>query len=114
VETIREEISGDILLAEFQSKQPIPWQLKEIMEQRANAWVQSVYDLCCDARKDCGKGASADFDRAVWAYWIEPFIMGEKEADIYDPTMSGFLNLLLCAVGSPPEKRPSLKVSQKQ
>ena len=28
--------------------------------------------------------------------------------------MAGFLNLLLCAVGSPPEKRPSLKVSQKQ
>jgi hypothetical protein len=28
--------------------------------------------------------------------------------------MGGFLNLLLCAVGSPPEKRPSLKVSQKE
>jgi hypothetical protein len=114
LENINKEISKDTSLVEFQDKQPIPWQLGEIMEQRANAWVQRVYDLCCDAYKNRGKAPSADFDRAVWAYWIEPFIMGEKESDIHDPTISGFLNLLLCAVGSPPGKRPSLKVSQKQ
>ena len=113
VKKINEEIPRDLSLAEFHSKEPIPWQLREIMEQRANAWVQRVYHLCCEARKDCGKGASADFDRAVWAYWIDPFIMVDKESDVHDPTMSGFLNLLLCAVGSPPGKRHLLKVSQK-
>jgi hypothetical protein len=83
------------------------------MEQRANAWVQRVYDLCCDAYKNRGKAASEDFDRAVWAYCVEPFIMGQKEADIHHQAMSGFLELLLCAVGSPREKRRFLTVSQK-
>jgi hypothetical protein len=73
-----------------------------------------VYDLCCDAYKSHGKTLSADFDRAVWAYCVEPFIMGEDDSQIHDQTMGGFLNLLLCAVGSPPEKRSSLKVGQKE
>jgi hypothetical protein len=84
------------------------------MEQRANAWVQRLYDPCCDAYKSRGKTLSADFDRAVWFYRIEPFIMGEKDSQIHNQTMGGFLNLLLCAVGSPPERRPSLTVNQKQ
>jgi hypothetical protein len=84
------------------------------MEQRANAWVQRLYDLCCDAYKSHGKTLSADFDRALWAYRVEPFIMGETDSQIHDQTMAGFLNLLLCAVGSPPEKRALLKVSQKR
>ena len=113
VKNINREISKDTSLVEFQDKQPIPWQLREIMEQRANAWVQRVYDLCCDAYKNRGKAVSADFDRAVWAYCVEPFIMGQKEADIHHETMSGFLELLLCAVGSPRERRRFLTVSQK-
>lgn len=113
VEGIHKEIPKDTALAEFQGQQPIPWQLPEIVQQRAETWVQRVYDICCSVYEDRGKAASEDFDRAVWAYWVEPFIMGQKEADIHHETMSGFLELLLCAVGSPREKRPFLKVSQK-
>ena len=114
VENINTEISKDSLLAEFQGKHPVPFQLREIMEQRANAWVQRLYDACCDAYKSGGKPLSAEFDRAVWFYRLEPFIMGETDSQIHSGTMGGFLNLLLCAVGSTPEKRPSLTVSQKQ
>jgi hypothetical protein len=89
-------------------------QLRQIMEQRANAWVQRLYDPCCDAYKSRGKTLSADFDRAVWFYRVEPFIMGENDSQIHSGTMGGFLNLLLCAVGSPPERRRSLTVNQKE
>lgn len=114
VESINQEISKDISLAEFQGKHQVPFQLKQIMEQRANSWVQRLYDPCCDAYKSRGKTPSADFDRAVWFYRVEPFIMGETDSQIHNQIMGGFLNLLLCAVGSPPERRPSLTVSQKQ
>jgi hypothetical protein len=114
VESINQEISKDTSLAEFQGKHPVPLQLQQIMEQRANTWVQRLYDPCCDAYKSRGKTLSANFDRAVWFYRVEPFIMGEKDSQIHNKTLGGFLNLLLCAVGSPPEKRPSLTVSQKQ
>jgi hypothetical protein len=113
IASINREISKDTSLVELQGNQPTPWQLKEIMEQRANAWVQRVYDLCCDAYKNRGKAVSEDFDRAVWEYCVEPFIMGQKEADIHHETMSGFLELLLCAVGSPRERHRFLTVSQK-
>ena len=114
VESINQEIPKDTSLAEFQGKHPVPFQLREIMEQRANAWVQRLYDACCDAYKSRGKTPSADFDRAIWFYRVEPFIMGETDSQIHSGTMGGFLNLLLCAVGSTPERRPSLTVSQKQ
>jgi hypothetical protein len=114
VESIKKEISKDASLAEFQGKHPVPFQLREIVEQRANIWVQRLYDLCCDAYKSRGKTLSADFDRAVWFYRVEPFIMGETDSQIHSGTMGGFLNLLLCAVGSPPERRPSLTVNQKE
>jgi hypothetical protein len=111
---IHEEIPRDLSLSQFRNKQPIPWQLRELIEQRATSWVQSMYDLCCDAYKDRGKSVSADFDRAVWAYEVEPFVMGEQQpAELHDPEMSTLLDLLLCSVGSPPEKRDALKVSQK-
>ena len=84
------------------------------MEQRANAWVQRLYDLCCDAYKSCGKTLSVDFDRAIWFYRLHPFIMGENDSQIHSGTMGGFLNLLLCAVGSPPGRRRFLTVDQKQ
>jgi len=113
VANINREISKDTSLVEFQGIQPTPWQLKGIMEQRANAWVQRVYDLCCDAYRNRGNAVSENFDRAVWAYCVDPFIMGQKEADIHHETMSGFLELLLCAVGSPRERRRFLTVGQK-
>lgn len=111
---INKGIPKDLSLAEFQGKQPVPWQLREVMEHRANAWIHSVYDLCCDAQKDSGKALSADFDRAVWAYWIQPFIMGEERSASHNYTVSRLLDLLFCAVGSPREKRDSLKVSQRE
>jgi hypothetical protein len=114
VESIRTEISNDVSLAEFRGNRSIPWQLSQIMEQRANVWIQSTYDLCCEARKRAGKELSADFDRAMWAYCIEPFIMGETESGVLGNTGSGLLELLLCAVGSPPKQRHLLRVSQKQ
>jgi hypothetical protein len=111
LENINKEITKDISPAEFHSKQPVPWQLREIMEQRANSWVQRLYELCCEARKGTGKEVSVDFDRAIWAYCIEPFIVGEKRIG-FDYKVSLLLDLLFCAVGSPPEKRESRKVSQ--
>ena len=112
VENIQKEISNDHSLAQFQGKQPIPRQLWEVMKQRAEAWVQRLHDICCNAYKNRGKAVSEDFDRAVWMYCVEPFIMGQKEADIHHETMSGFLELLLCAVGSPREERRNVVSSQ--
>jgi len=114
VESINQDIPKDPSLAEFQGKHPVPSQLHQIMEQRADAWVQRLYDICCDSYKGRGKTLSADFDRAIWQYRIYPFIMGETDAQIHSGTMGGFLNLLLCAVGSPPESRRSLTVDQKE
>lgn len=114
MESVDQEVPKDPSFSEFQGKHPIPFQLRQIMEQRANVWVQRLYDICCDAYKSRGKTLSLDFDRAVWFYRVEPFIMGETDSQIHSGTMGGFLNLLLCAVGSTPEKRPSLTVSQKQ
>ena len=84
------------------------------MAQRAEAWVQRLYEACCDAYKGGDKAPSADFDRAVWAYCIEPFILGEKPLRSDDYTVSPVLELLFCAVGSPPEMRRLLRVSQKE
>ena len=114
LENINAEILKDASLADFQGKNPVPFQLKEITAIRANAWVQRLYDLCSDAYMNDGKSLSVEFDRAVWAYCIEPFIICETESQVHDPRMNGFLNLLLCVVGSPPESRSSLKVSQKE
>jgi hypothetical protein len=113
VEDVKNEIPKDRSLVEFQRQQPVPWQLREMMVQRANGWVQRVYDLCCEDYKRTGKTLSPDFERAVWAYCIEPFINGQKEDDIHRQTMSGFLELLLYAVGSPWEKRRFLTIEQK-
>ena len=68
VQSVRLEISKDASLAEFHGTQPVPWQLTEIMQQRAEGWLQRLYNLCCDAYKSGGKTPSEDFDRAVWAF----------------------------------------------
>jgi hypothetical protein len=109
----QKEISSDRSLAEFRGNKTVPWQLREIMAQRAEAWVQRLYEACCDAYKGKEKALSPDFDRAVWAYCLEPFIMGEKPLRSDDYTVSPLLELLFCAAGSPPEVRRLLRVSQK-
>jgi hypothetical protein len=83
------------------------------MQQRAQSWVQRLYDLCCDAYERMGKELSVEFDKAVWAFCLEPFVMKEVETNSYGYRASTLLELLLCAVGSPPEKRNLLKVGQK-
>jgi hypothetical protein len=112
VEKLKGEIPGDLALNEFHGKQPIPWQLMEVMKQRGNAWVQNVYDLCCQTRRDSTKTPSPDFDGTVWAYCIEPFIMGTRQSG-RSYNMSPLLDLLFFAVGVPDEKRDSLTVSQR-
>src|SRR5215472_17435428 len=82
------------------------------MQQRAESWLQRLYDSCCDAYNAVGKQPSVEFDMAVWTYCIEPFIMREQVKDD-DYRGSALLNLLLVAVGSPPERRRLLRVSQK-
>jgi hypothetical protein len=112
VESIGKEIASDFSLREFQGTTPIPWQLNEIMHQRAESWVQRLYDCCCEAYKERGKVPSPAFDAAMWAFEIEPFMMKEHE-NHFGYKASMLLELLLCAVGSSAEKRNGLKVSQK-
>jgi hypothetical protein len=110
---INQEISIDRSLHDYQGMYPVPWQMREVMLQRAETWIRRIYDLCCDAYKRSGKELSPEFDRAIWAYWIEPFIMREVQTTADGYRASKFLELLLCAVGSPPEKRRVLKVGEK-
>ncbi len=106
------EIAKDRLLIEYQGRYPVPWQLKEIMQQRAQSWVQRLYDRCCSVYKNIGKELSIEFDQAVWAFWIEPFLMKEEQNHLGYKASKG-MELLLCAVGSPPGSRDLLKVGQK-
>ncbi|PYX70207.1 MAG: hypothetical protein DMG72_19300 [Acidobacteria bacterium] len=113
VEDIHKEISKDHSLVELQGIHPVPWQLREVIQQRAESWVQRLYDACCDVYKRSGNQLSVEFDRAVWAYCVEPFIMREMQTNAFGYRASKLLELLLCAVGSPPENRRFLKVGQK-
>jgi len=113
VEDIHKEISKDHSLLELQGMYPVPWQLTEVIQQRAESWVQRLYDACCDVYKRSGNQLSVEFDRAVWAYCVEPFIMREMQTNAFGYRASKLLELLLCAVGSPPENRRFLKVGQK-
>ena len=113
MEDIHKEISKDHSLPELQGIYPVPWQLREVIQQRAESWVQRLYDACCDVYKRSGNQLSVEFDRAVWAYCVEPFIMREMQTNAFGYRASKLLELLLCAVGSPPENRRFLKVGQK-
>src|SRR6185437_11863219 len=85
----------------------------QIIQQRAEHWLESVYELSCEVYESYGKKVSQQFDRALWAYHIEPFIMREVKVDEYPYAVSMLFELLLRAVGSPPGKRNQLKVGQK-
>jgi hypothetical protein len=107
---IKSEISRDRSLQELYGIFPVPWQLGEVLWQRADGWIQRVYKECCNVY---GKETSLEFDRAVWAYFIEPLLMREVQVNEQGYRASRFLELLLCAVGSPPENRRQLRVDQK-
>lgn len=110
---ISKEISTDSSLRDFHDVYPVPWQFKEVLKQRADNWIQRLYVPCCDVYRHSGRELSLEFDLAVWAYWIEPFIMRELQTTEGGYRASKLLELLLCAAGSTPEKRRALKVSQK-
>jgi hypothetical protein len=110
---ISQEISNDRSLRDYQAMCPVPWQMKQVMLQRADSWIQRLYELCCEAYKRSGKDLSVDFERAIWAYWIEPFIMGEPDSAGSGYKVSDLLELLFCAAGLPAEKRNQLKVGQR-
>jgi hypothetical protein len=113
LQEIRREISSDYSLRDYHNLYPVPWQMSQVMHQRAESWIQRLYSLCCDAYRSVGKEVSAEFDRAVWAYWIEPFIMGERELTGTGYKTSSLVELLMCAIGSPPDTRNQLKVGQR-
>ena len=110
-QTIKADISRDRSLREFYGIYPVPWQLTEVLAQRADDWIDRLYRVCCDAN---GKETTPEFDRAVWAYFIEPFFMQEVQTTEEGYRASRLLELLLCAVGSLPENRRQLKVGQKE
>ena len=84
------EITKDRSLRELQGIYLVPGQLQEVMQQRADSWVRRMYELCCVVYRRSGKELSAEFDRAVWAYSLEPFIMREVQT-----TASGYRASLL-------------------
>jgi hypothetical protein len=92
---------------------PVPWQLREVLKQRAESWIQRLYEPCCEVYKASGGELSLEFDIAVWAYWIEPFIMREVQTTADGYRASKLMELSLCAVGSTPENRRSLKTGHK-
>ena len=100
---ITREISTDRSLQELYPIHPVPWQLGEVLRQRAEAWLNRLYAICCEAQKERGKAIDYSFNLVVWAYCIEPFIMREVTANVYGHRASVFMELLLCAVGSSPE-----------
>jgi hypothetical protein len=114
VAKLQDDVVRDYSLAEFRETKPIPWQFFEILNQRASDWVQTVYELNCSAQKANGKDLTPEFNRAVWAFCIEQFILGTNDVtDILSASEKGLLRLLLCAVGSPPKRRRTLRVDQK-
>jgi len=71
VEDLEDEIPKDDLLRRYQNEKPVPYQLRRIMEHRANGWAQRAYNICCAA---WGQAITREFDRAVWTFAVEPFI----------------------------------------
>jgi hypothetical protein len=104
---IQREVATDRSLERLPSRRAIIW-------QRADGWVQDLYAICCDVNRCFGRSVTEDFDRVVWVYCIEPFILSEPRETGVALSTPGLLELLLRATGSPPEKRNSLRVSDKK
>ena len=43
---IQGEIAKDRSLRGFHGFYPVPWQLQEVLKQRAESWIQRLYDPC--------------------------------------------------------------------
>jgi hypothetical protein len=71
VEALEDEIPKDDLLRRYQNEKLVSYQLRRIMEHRANGWAQRAYSICCAA---WGRAITREFDRVVWTFAIEPFI----------------------------------------
>ena len=71
VDALEEEIPNDGLLRRYQKERPIPYQLRRIMEQRADGWIQRVYGICCDA---WGRPISPELNRMIGTFAVQPFI----------------------------------------
>jgi len=50
---IERAILNDVALSEFRSD-PVPWQIVEILRQRADSWVTELYKICCDVQRSQG------------------------------------------------------------
>jgi hypothetical protein len=72
------------------------------MIERANKWIQAVHDVCTKEWSKTGKPVPTNFDRAVYTFEVGPFI--EER----------LMELLLRAVGSPPNERKQLRTWQSQ
>jgi hypothetical protein len=42
-EAIKNEIARDQSLHEFQGSDKVPWQLRQLMEQRSKSWIQRLH-----------------------------------------------------------------------
>ena len=116
-ESIWKEIGGDVerraralrttLLREVvddHSPKGLP-DLQQILGDRAESWVQRHYEMCCAVYKNLGKEISIDFDRVVWSFCIQPFILDEPRAPDGSIHAPGLIELLLWACGAWPEGR---------
>jgi len=101
-DAIAEEISKDTALRKFQNSQKDIPRLQLLMIDRADKWIQAVYDVCAKELEKTGKPMPTNFDRAIWTFEVAPFI---------DQCL---LELLLRAVGSPPNQRTQLRTWQRQ
>jgi hypothetical protein len=93
---IEAEIVIDSSLSEFRTE-PLPSQFRSVLQQRAISWVERVYQICSQARDATGKPPSQEFDRSIWGYCLERWILGGPPGPgTYAD--SPLLNLLFCAV----------------
>jgi len=101
-ETTAENIPKDAVLRRFQNSHADIPRLQPVMSDRAKKWIQAVYDVCAKEWKKTGNPMPPNFDRAIWRFEINPFIDQRLE------------ELLLRAVGSPPDQRTQLRTWQRQ
>ena len=101
-DAIAEDIPKDTALREFQNSQEDILRLQLVMIDRANKWIQAVYDICSKECEKTGKPMAPNFDRAIWTFAIQRYIDQRLE------------ELLLRAVGSPPNQRTQLRTWQRQ
>lgn len=111
IDTVRNQVATDSCLAEFRGE-TLPWQFGTVLQQRANSWVQKLYEICGQARDATGKPRSPEFNWSIWAYCIEPFVLGgTPEPGTY--AKSPLLNLLFHAIKGEPNPPGGLALGQR-